>query len=55
MVFFSHGVLTFLGFKHVFQCFYDHSGDSYPENDLRHYFDFDVVWMYLKCCYALLV
>ena len=55
MVFFSHGVLTFFGFKHVFQCFDEHSGDLYTENDLTHCSDFGVVGIYLKCCYALLV
>ena len=57
MVFFSHGVLVslFLILSMFFQCFYEHLGDLYTENDLTHCFDFGVVGIYLKCCYALLV
>ena len=54
-VFFSHGVLIFLVLSMFFQCSYEHSGDLYTENDLMHCFDFGVVGIYLKCCYALLV
>ena len=47
--------LPFLVLSMFFQCFYEHSGDLYTENDLTHCFDFGVVGINLKCCYALLV
>ena len=45
----------FLVLSMFFQCFYEHSGDLDTENGLGYCFDFGVVGIYLKCCYALLV
>ena len=56
MAFFSHGgLIFFLVLSIFFRYFYEHSGDLYTQNDLTHCYDFDVVGIYLKCCYALLV
>ena len=46
IVFFSHGVPTFLVLSMFFQCLYEHSGYLYTENDLMH-FNFGVVGIYL--------